>query len=67
MVPASVAHVDVAGSPIDALALAVGTATTPLICVAGSLSLIGDVLGHLGGRDKPCSLEKGTDSMDLLF
>src|SRR5436309_9465110 len=66
MVPASVAHVDVAGSPIDALALAVGTATTPLICVAGSLSLIGDVLGHLGGRDKPCSLEKGTDSMDLL-
>ena len=67
MVPASVAHVDVAGSPIDALALAVRTATTPLICVAGSLSLIGDVLGHLGGRDKPCSLEKGTDSMDLLF
>ena len=67
MVPASVALVDVAGSPIDALALAVRTATTPLICVAGSLSLIGDVLGHLGGRDKPCSLEKGTDSMDLLF
>jgi folylpolyglutamate synthase/dihydropteroate synthase len=59
--------VDVAGSPIDALALAVRTATTPVICVAGSLSLIGDVLGYLGGRDKPCSLEKGADSMDLLF
>jgi hypothetical protein len=58
-VPASVPRVDVAGSPIDALALAIRTATTAVVCVAGSLSLIGDVLGHLGGRDKPCSLEKG--------
>ena len=59
MVPASVTRVDVAGSPIDAFALAVRTATTAVLCVAGSLSLIGDVLGHLGGRDQPCSLEKG--------
>jgi dihydrofolate synthase / folylpolyglutamate synthase len=59
MVPAAVTRVDVAGSPVDALALALRTATTAVVCVAGSLSLIGDVLGHLGGRDKPCSLEKG--------
>jgi hypothetical protein len=51
--------VDVAGSPIDGFALAVRTVTTAVLCVAGSLSLIGDVLGHLGGRDEPCSLEKG--------
>jgi dihydrofolate synthase/folylpolyglutamate synthase len=59
MVPASVTRVDVAGSPIDGFALAVRTVTTAVLCVAGSLSLIGDVLGHLGGRDEPCSLEKG--------
>jgi hypothetical protein len=64
MVPASVTRVDVAGSPIDALALAARTATTPVVCVAGSLSLIGDVLGHLGGRDKPCSLDKGADRLE---
>jgi len=59
MVPASVTRVDVAGSPINALALALQTATTAVVCIAGSLFLIGDVLAHLGGRDKPCSLEKG--------
>src|SRR2546426_235320 len=62
LVPASVTRVDVAGSPVEALALAVRTAAAPIVCVAGSLSLIGDVLRHLGGSDKPCSLEKGADS-----
>jgi dihydrofolate synthase/folylpolyglutamate synthase len=64
MVPASVTRVDVAGSPIDALALATRTATTQVVCVAGSLSLLGDVLGYLGGRDKPCSLEQGADRLE---
>ncbi len=67
LVPASVTRVDVAGSPVEALALAVRTAATPIVCVAGSLSLIGDVLRHLGGSDKPCSLEKVAGSMGLLF
>jgi hypothetical protein len=41
--------------------------TTPIICVAGSLFLVGDVLRHLAGNDKPCSLEKGAASMSLSF
>jgi hypothetical protein len=38
-----------------------------VICVAGSLFLIGDVLRYLAGSDKPCSLEKGAASMSLPF
>jgi len=67
VVPVSVRHVEIAASPVEALALAARTATTPIICVAGSLFLIGDVLRHLAGSDKPCSLEKEADSMRLLF
>jgi dihydrofolate synthase / folylpolyglutamate synthase len=67
VVPASVAHVDVASSPVDALTLALRRAATPIVCVAGSLSLVGDILRHLSGSDEPCSLEKGADSMGLLF
>src|SRR4029453_10693056 len=59
MVPPSVPRVDIADSPVDALALAVRTATTAVVCVAGSLFLFGDVLGHFGGRDTLCSLKKG--------
>jgi len=67
VVPPSIQGVEIAKSPAEALALAGRTATTPIICVAGSLFLIGDVLRHLAGSDKPCSLEKGTDSMRLPF
>jgi dihydrofolate synthase/folylpolyglutamate synthase len=67
VVPASVQGVEVAKSPAEALELAGRTATTPIICVTGSLFLIGDVLRHLAGSDKPCSLEKEADSMRLPF
>ena len=67
LVPAAVRHVETAGSPVEALERAGRTATTPVICVAGSLFLIGDVLRYLAGSDKPCSLEKGTASMSLPF
>jgi dihydrofolate synthase / folylpolyglutamate synthase len=66
LVPASV-RVEIAKAPLEALEIAGRTATTPIICVAGSLFLIGDVIRHLAGSDKPCSLEKGADSMRLLF
>jgi dihydrofolate synthase/folylpolyglutamate synthase len=66
LVPAAVGTVEVAGSPAEALERAGRGATTPVICVAGSLFLIGDVLRHLAG-DKPCSLEKEADSMRLPF
>lgn len=63
-IPAGV-DVTVAGAPAEALARAAATAADGVICVAGSLFLIGDVLRHLVGSDKPCSLEKGADSMRL--
>jgi dihydrofolate synthase/folylpolyglutamate synthase len=58
LVPASVERVDIARSPVDALARAARDAATPIVCVAGSLSLIGDVLRHLEGSDRPCSLDR---------
>jgi dihydrofolate synthase/folylpolyglutamate synthase len=48
--------VDVVQSVGDALACAADPAV-PLVCVAGSLSLIGDALRSLAGGDKPCSVE----------
>jgi dihydrofolate synthase / folylpolyglutamate synthase len=67
LVPAAVRTVEIAGSPAEALERAGRGATAPIICVAGSLFLIGDVLRHLAGDDKPCSLEKEADSMRLPF
>lgn len=66
--PPEVPVVQVARSPQEALAMAAGPPRTPIVCVAGSLFLVGDVLRHLaGGRDKPCPIEKGADSMESLF
>jgi dihydrofolate synthase/folylpolyglutamate synthase len=65
--PATTATVEMAGSAAEALALALNARRTPVVCVAGSLFLVGDALGALQGRDIPCSIEKGADSMDRLF
>jgi dihydrofolate synthase/folylpolyglutamate synthase len=48
--------VDVAPSVAEALVRAADPAV-PLVCVAGSLSLIGDALRSLAGDDKPCAVE----------
>ncbi len=61
------ARVEMAASVDEALALARDASATPTICVAGSLHLVGDTLARLFGRDKPCSIENGADSMDSLF
>src|SRR5262249_29832892 len=58
--------VEVAGSPREALALAAREPRTPILCIAGSLSLLGDVL-HPARADKPCPIEQSADSMGLLF
>jgi len=55
LVPSGV-PVDVVQSVGDALACAADPAV-PLVCVAGSLSLIGDALRSLAGGDTPCSVE----------
>jgi dihydrofolate synthase/folylpolyglutamate synthase len=60
------AAVELADSAPEALALAAREPRTPILCVAGSLSLLGDVLRSTRG-DKPCPIEKAADSMDSLF
>ena len=56
-----------APSVSEALALAEGAEATPILCVAGSLSLVGDALAEIGGnRDKPCPVENAADSMGAL-
>jgi dihydrofolate synthase/folylpolyglutamate synthase len=55
---------EVAPSAREALERAGGPDATPVVCVAGSLFLVGEVLRHLaGGADKPCSIEKPVASM----
>jgi len=53
---------EIAGTPAEALRVALGSRQTPIVCVAGSLFLIGDMLTILAGEsDKPCPIEKGAD------
>jgi len=40
---------------------------SPLVCVAGSLALVGEALRHLDGGDKPCPVENAADSIRALF
>jgi dihydrofolate synthase / folylpolyglutamate synthase len=64
--PASAAPARRAESAALALEMA-AEGKPPLVCVAGSLFLVGDVLAHLGGgRDRPCPIEAGAASMGSL-
>jgi dihydrofolate synthase / folylpolyglutamate synthase len=55
LLPASDARVDTAASLEDALALAGKASSTPVICVAGSLYLVGEALAHARvSRDLLC-------------
>jgi dihydrofolate synthase/folylpolyglutamate synthase len=59
LVPSSVAVVEVASSPPEAMARARAAPGDPVVCVAGSLYLIGDVLKMLAGTgDEPCEVER---------
>jgi dihydrofolate synthase/folylpolyglutamate synthase len=51
----------------EALAVAETDPRHPILCVAGSLALVGDALRHLDGGDKPCPVEKAADSIGSLF
>ena len=60
-------RIETAPTPAEALALAERAPRTPILCVAGSLSLVGDVLRLAsGGGDNPCPIEKAADSMGSL-
>jgi len=62
--PATDVPMECASSAAEALALARDARRTPVVCVAGSLFLVGDVLAELvGQRDRPCSIEKTADSI----
>jgi dihydrofolate synthase/folylpolyglutamate synthase len=54
--------VEIAASPAEALGMAMDAPRTPIIGIAGSLFLLGDVLTHLAGEpDKPCPIENSAD------
>ena len=53
----------VAPSIGEALALAEVAPAARVVCVAGSLALVGAALAHLDGPDKPCPVENTADSI----
>jgi folylpolyglutamate synthase/dihydropteroate synthase len=60
--PPTSAPVEVAESAAEALGIAMVSPRTPIVCVAGSLYFVGDVLTLLAGEpDKPCPIEKSAD------
>jgi dihydrofolate synthase/folylpolyglutamate synthase len=66
LVPAPAA-VETAASAADALGRAAQAPRTPVVCVAGSLFLVADVLRHrAGGVEAPCAVEKPAASMGPL-
>ena len=67
LLPSGVATVRTARSVEEALAMGSEGGSTPILCVAGSLFLVGEALRHLAGGDKPCPVEKGADSIVSLF
>jgi hypothetical protein len=54
-------------APTVAEALALADSDTPILCVAGSLSLIGDALAAGAQGDIPCPVENAADSMETLL
>jgi dihydrofolate synthase/folylpolyglutamate synthase len=66
LAPARVPLVETAASAAEALAMATSPAKTDVVCVAGSLFLVGEVLGRLGGTETPCPIENGAASMNSL-
>jgi len=60
--PAKSPPPEIADSAAEALRIAMGPGQTPIVGVAGSLFLLGDVFTLLAGEpDKPCPIEKGAD------
>jgi len=66
LVPSRV-PVTVTASVAEALSVAAAAPRTPIVCVAGSLALVGEALRTLSGTDKPCPVENGADSMDTFL
>ncbi len=67
LLPPAVPVVQVTASAAEALARATGPDATEVVCVAGSLFLVGEVLALLGGAGTPCPIESGAARMNSLF
>ena len=65
LVPSSV-PIAVAPSIAEALRAAEQGPPSPVVCVAGSLALVGEALRHLDGGDRPCLVENAADSIGSL-
>ena len=72
--PAALAALVDAGTPrtvtvsvAEALRVASSSSSTPIVCVAGSLAVIGEALSALFGPDEICSIEEGAASMDAFL
>jgi len=61
--PGGAPAAETAPTVADALGRATRAPTTPVVCVAGSVALIGEALPRLGGGDGPCAIENGAGSM----
>lgn len=58
LAPSSGPAMETAPTAAEALVMATAAPTTPVVCVAGSVSLVGDALAHLqGGHPDPCPIE----------
>jgi dihydrofolate synthase/folylpolyglutamate synthase len=66
LIPATPATVQTAPSAADALALATAAPATDVVCIAGSLFLVGEVLALLGGGQTPCPIEDDAARIDSL-
>jgi dihydrofolate synthase/folylpolyglutamate synthase len=66
MMPPTAATVHTAPSVDAALALAAAP-RTPVVCVAGSLFLVGDALRALGAGDQPCAVENARHGLDSVL
>jgi dihydrofolate synthase / folylpolyglutamate synthase len=65
--PPTAAAVQTAASVEEALTLAGAPPRTPVVCVAGSLFLVGDALRTLGAGDQPCAVEKAGHGLDSVL
>jgi dihydrofolate synthase/folylpolyglutamate synthase len=59
--------VSVAASAAEALRLVEDGTRWPIVCVAGSLALVGEALAHLDAGDRPCPVESPADSIGARF
>lgn len=63
LLPAGAPAAETAPTVAEALGLATRPATTPVVCVAGSIFVVGEALAHLDSPDSPCAIENDAGSM----